>query len=128
MHAVGKGMDSPGSERLIAAADRPDPRPLWVRSGAARTCSRKRCGRCARPQRRHSCALRGKAARLHDLDQDDSGPWIRKNFPGLFYIASPGYHAGGAYHAATWSGISGDRFHGRFTGADFSHRRQSLAR
>ena len=53
-------------------------------------------------------------------DQDDSGPWLRKTFPALFYIASPGMHAGGAYHYATWSGISGDRFHGRFDGADFS--------
>jgi hypothetical protein len=53
-------------------------------------------------------------------DQDDSGPWIRKTFPSLFYIASPGIHAGGAYHEATWSGISGDKFHGRFAGADFS--------
>jgi hypothetical protein len=53
-------------------------------------------------------------------DQDDSGPWIRKTFPDLFYIASPGLHAGGAYHFATWSGISGDNFHARFTGADFS--------
>jgi hypothetical protein len=53
-------------------------------------------------------------------DQDDSGPWLRKNFPMLFYIASPGIHAGGAYHHATWSAISGDNFHGRFAGADFS--------
>jgi hypothetical protein len=53
-------------------------------------------------------------------DQDDSGPWIRKNFPNLFYIVSPGYAPGGAYHFATWSGISGDKVHGRFTGADFS--------
>jgi hypothetical protein len=53
-------------------------------------------------------------------DQDDSGPWTRREFPKLFYICSPGYHAGGAYHYATWSGISGDRFHGRFVGADFS--------
>ena len=53
-------------------------------------------------------------------DQDDSGPWIRKTFPGLFYIVSPGPHGGGAYHFATWSGASGDRFHGRFVGADFS--------
>lgn len=53
-------------------------------------------------------------------DQDDSAPWIRKTFPDLFYIASPGFHAGGAYHFATWSGISGDYFHGRFTGADYS--------
>ena len=53
-------------------------------------------------------------------DQDDTGPWLRKTFPKLFYIASPGMHAGGAYHYATWSGISGDNFHGRFVGADFS--------
>jgi len=53
-------------------------------------------------------------------DQDDSGPWLRATFPKLFYIASPGIHAGGAYHYSTWSGISGDRFHGRFEGADFS--------
>ncbi len=53
-------------------------------------------------------------------DQDDSGPWLRRQFPDLFYIASPGIHAGGAYHHATWSGISGDYFHGRFVGADFT--------
>ena len=53
-------------------------------------------------------------------DQDNSGPWLRKEFPKLFYITSPGSNDGGAYHHATWSGISGDFFHGRFVGADFS--------
>lgn len=53
-------------------------------------------------------------------DQDDSGPWIRKTFPGVFYIISPGYHAGGAYQHSTLAGISGDKFHGRFPGANFS--------
>jgi len=53
-------------------------------------------------------------------DQDDAGPWIRKELPNLFYIVSPGFNDGGAYRYATWSGISGDRFHGRFDGADFS--------
>ena len=43
-----------------------------------------------------------------------------RRFPDLFYIASPGFSAGGAYHHATWSGISGDNFHGRFAGADFT--------
>src|SRR5690606_2615149 len=43
-----------------------------------------------------------------------------KEFPNLFYIASPGFNAGGGYHHATWSGISGDNFHGRFAGGDFS--------
>jgi hypothetical protein len=36
----------------------------------------------------------------------------------LFYVASPGFHPLGGYHHATWTGISGDNFHGRFTGAD----------
>ena len=35
-------------------------------------------------------------------DQDDSGPWIRKNFQAIFYILSPGYN----YARATWLGMS----------------------
>jgi|GEM_PF-6529596 len=35
-------------------------------------------------------------------DQDDSGIWIRNNFPGLFYIVTPGDH----YGSATWTGIN----------------------
>jgi hypothetical protein len=35
-------------------------------------------------------------------DQDDSGIWIRNNFPDLFYIVSPGDD----YGNATWMGIS----------------------
>jgi hypothetical protein len=53
-------------------------------------------------------------------DQDDTGPWIRKEFPNLFYIVSPGFADGGAYHYATWSGISGDYFHARCSGGDFT--------
>jgi cellulose-binding protein len=121
MHAVGKGMDSAGSELLIAAADRPDPRPLWVPVWGGPNVLAQALWKVR--ETRGEKQLRAFVAKLRVYtisDQDDSGPWIRKNFPGLFYIASPGYHAGGAYHAATWSGISGDRFHGRFTGADFS--------
>jgi hypothetical protein len=35
---------------------------------------------------------------------------------------SPGYeeNGGGQYHHATWVGISGDKFHGRFSGPDFT--------
>ena len=53
-------------------------------------------------------------------DQDDSGPWMRNRYPDLFYICTPGYAHDGkeGYHFATWSGISGDNFHGRFPGAN----------
>jgi hypothetical protein len=33
-------------------------------------------------------------------DQDDSGAWMRREFPTLFYIVSPG-----GYGGATWTGI-----------------------
>jgi hypothetical protein len=40
-------------------------------------------------------------------DQDNSGPWIRLNFPQIPYIAS--VHSWLQYSRATWSGISGNR-------------------
>jgi hypothetical protein len=43
-------------------------------------------------------------------DQDDAGPWIRLNFPKIFYIAS--VHAFNMYGLAAWSGISGESYVG----------------
>ena len=121
MQAVGEGKDSPGSEALVAAADRNDPRPLWVPvwggpNVLAQALWKVRATRTPDQLERFVSKLR-----VYTIsDQDDSGPWLRKTFPGLFYIVSPGVGAAGAYHHATWSGISGDRFSGRFAGADFS--------
>jgi hypothetical protein len=121
MTAVGQGMDSPGSQRLIEVVDRDDPRPVWVLAWGGPNCLAQalwtvRATRSAAALDRFVAKLR-----VYTIsDQDDSGPWIRKEFPPLFCITSPGFNAGGAYHHATWSGISGDFFHGRFAGADFS--------
>jgi hypothetical protein len=121
MAAVGEGKDSPGSDLVVQAVDREDPRPVWVvvwggPNVLAQALWKVRATRSPDDADRFVSRLR-----VYTIsDQDDSGPWIRKTFPKLFYIASPGIHAGGAYHQATWSGISGDKFHGRFTGADFS--------
>jgi hypothetical protein len=120
LKAVGKGMDSAGSQLLIAAVDRKDPRPVWVAvwggpNVLAQALWKVRATRSRRELRQFVAKLR-----VYTIsDQDDSGPWLRRNFPELFYIVSPGFHDGGAYHHATWSGIGGDRFHGRFSGADF---------
>ena len=121
MAAVGAGMDSPGSDRIIEVVDRDDPRPVWVTVWGGPNCLAQALWKVRAT--RSPEALQKFVARLRVYtisDQDDSGPWLRKTFPALFYIASPGIHAGGAYHHATWTGISGDRFHGRFPGADFS--------
>ena len=121
MEGVGEGKDSPGSELLIKAVDRDDPRPLWVPvwggpSVLAQALSKVRATRSPADLAKFVARLR-----VYTIsDQDDSGPWIRQKFPELFYIVSPGINAGGGYHHAMWSGISGDVFHGRFAGADFS--------
>lgn len=121
MEAVGDGHDSPGSELLIRALDRDDPRPLWVPvwggpNVLAQALWKLRAMRSSEALARAVAKLRVYAI----SDQDDSGPWMRREFPELFYVVSPGFNAGGAYHHATWSGISGDHFHARCDGADFT--------
>lgn len=121
MNAVGEGMDSSGSELLIAAADRDESRPLWVTAWGGPNVLAQALWKVRETRSPEALAKFVSKLRVYTIsDQDDSGPWIRKEFPELFYIASPGIHPGGAYHFATWSGISGDKFHARFPGADFS--------
>jgi len=121
MKAVGEGQDSPGSERIIQVMDRDDPRPVWVLVWGGPNCLAQALWKVRATSPAGALEKFVSKLRVYTIsDQDDSGPWIRRTFPGLFYIASPGVHAGGAYHYATWSGISGDNFHGRFVGADFS--------
>ena len=121
MNAVGESNDSSGSELLIEAVDRDDPRPLWVTVWGGPNVLAQALWKVKATRSPEALEKFVAKLRVYTIsDQDNSGPWIRKTFPDLFYIASPGMHAGGAYHYATWSGISGDQFHGRFTGADFS--------
>jgi hypothetical protein len=121
MTAVGPGMDSSGSDMIIRVVDRDDPRPIWVLVWGGPNCLAQALWKVRMTRAPDDVAKFVAKLRVYTIsDQDDSGPWIRKTFPNLFYIASPGVHAGGAYHHATWSGISGDNFHGRFVGADFS--------
>lgn len=118
--AVGEGKDSPASEQLIRVVDQDDPRPLWVTvwggpNVLAQALWKVKKSRSAKELKKFVSKLR-----VYTIsDQDDSGPWIRTEFPDLFYITSPGFSSGGAYHHATWSGISGDQFHARCDGADF---------
>ncbi len=121
MAAVGETMDSPASKLLIEVVDRPDPRPVWVPVWGGPNVLAQALWRVRATRSKAALAKFVGKLRVYTIsDQDDSGPWIRRNFPGLFFIASPGVHDGGAYHFATWSGIGGDKFHGRFGGADFA--------
>lgn len=101
MAAVGEGRDSEGSEWIIRMLDQPDERPLWVAAwGGPNTLAQ---ALFKLRQTRSEAELKRLVAKLRVYtisDQDDSGPWIRRNFPDLFYIVSPG-----GYGAATWTGI-----------------------
>lgn len=123
MKGVGEGKDSAGSEALIAAVDREDVRPLWVTAWGGTNVLAQALWKVSKTRSQGDLARFVAKLRVYAIsDQDDSGPWIREAFPDLFYIVSPGFEEndGGGYHFATWTGISGDRFHGRFDGADFS--------
>lgn len=57
-------------------------------------------------------------------DQDDTGAWIRSNFPDVFYIAS--VHGWNQYGMAAWTGISGEKYYGFDQGGpDFSKMEKS---
>ncbi|MEM6800018.1 MAG: nucleoside hydrolase-like domain-containing protein [Bacteroidota bacterium] len=128
MAGVGLGQDSEGSDWVIKVLGREDDRPLWITAWGGANILAQALWRLKREKSPEELANIIARLRVYTIsDQDDSGPWIRKTFPNLFYIVTPGKEervdrrgGGGAYHYATWSGISGDRFHGRFMGADFS--------
>lgn len=121
MGAVGTGKDSEGSEWLLQCLDKKDDRPLWVLVWGGPNCLAQALWKLRMSRTPDEVNRLVSKLRVYTIsDQDDSGPWIRKSFPELFYICSPGTNDRGAYHHATWTGISGDKFHGRFSGADFS--------
>jgi hypothetical protein len=119
--AVGLDKLSEGAKAIIAAADHDDPRPLWISVwGGANTLAQALTHvRATRPPD----ALARLVARLRVYsisDQDDAGPWIRREFPGLFYTVKPSLPDGADYAGATWTGISGDAYYRNGDGADAS--------
>lgn len=112
---------SPGAAALIASARTNDQRPLWVALwGGANTLAQALAhARTTLPS--HELDQLIARLRVYSIsDQDDAGPWIRREFPGLSYIVSPSSQDGGDYARATWTGISGDQFYRNGTGANFN--------
>ena len=122
MDGVGQGKMSAGSQLIIEAIDKPDPRPVWVCVWGGVNCLAQALWEVQQSRSPAEVDRFISKLRVYTIsDQDNSAPWIRQQFPNLFYIVSPGYeeNGGGGYHHSTWVGISGDKFHGRFEGANF---------
>jgi hypothetical protein len=121
MSGVGSDRMTAGAAQILRAADRDDPRPLWITVwGGANTLAQALLH--ARDTRSaDDLAKLVNKLRVYSIsDQDDAGPWIRREFPSLFYIAMPSTPDGDQYAMATWTGISGDQFYKNSPGADFT--------
>jgi hypothetical protein len=121
MESVGPDKVSPGAELIIRAAERADPRPLWVLGwGGANTLAQALSTVRSTRTVAQAAAIVAKLRVYTISDQDDAGPWIRREFPALHYVASPSSQNGEEYYTATWTGISGDRYYRNAPGADFT--------
>jgi hypothetical protein len=119
--ATGKDKMSAGAEAILRAADRNDARPLWVCIwGGANTLAQALLHARSTRKPAELDKLIGKLRVYSISDQDDAGPWIRREFPQLFYIVQPSAPNSGEYLYATWTGISGDAYYQNGVGADFT--------
>lgn len=103
MLGVGENKDTEGSDWIIAELEKDDARPLWISVwGGANTLAQALYKIKNTNTKNEAKKLIAKLRIYTISDQDDSGIWIRNNFPDLFYIVSPGDH----YGSATWNGIN----------------------
>ena len=121
MAEVGERKASAGSRALAQAIEREDARPLWICVwGGANTLAQALFDLRAanKPEEMNTLISRLRVSSISD--QDDAGPWIRREFPSLLYIAMPSPPNSEEYYYATWTGISGDLYYRNCDGADTS--------
>ena len=103
MQGVGEGKDSEGSDWIIKILEQQDNRPLWISVWGGPNTLAQALWKIQKTKRPEEAEKLYKKLRIYTIsDQDDSGPWIRKNFPSVFFIVTPGYN----YAKATWVGIA----------------------
>ena len=112
MQGVGRDKDTPGSNRIIEVVDANDERPVWVTAWGGANCLAQALWRVREDRTPAQLEEFVSRIRVYTIsDQDDSGPWMRREFPNLFYVVSPGGERSAEYYQATWTGISGDRYY-----------------
>jgi hypothetical protein len=103
MQGVGKGKDSEGSNWIIKVLEEKDERPLWIAVWGGSNVLAQALYTIKQTKPEAEAKKLIAKLRVYTIsDQDDTGIWMRNNFPGLFYIVSPGDD----YGSATWSAIN----------------------
>jgi hypothetical protein len=102
MEGVGERKDSQGSEWIIKVLEENDERPLWICVWGGPNTLAQALHKIRKIKTEVEVKRLMAKLRVYTIsDQDDSGIWIRKNFPDLFYIVSPG-----GYGSSTWIAIN----------------------
>lgn len=119
--AVAAAKSTAGSAALLRAMQRQDSRPLWICLwGGANTLAKALLDLRANADGTTVARVVSRLRVYSISDQDDAGPWIRREFPALFYIVKPSSPNSSDYYATTWTGISGDEYYRNGEGADSS--------
>ncbi|MCK4745646.1 MAG: DUF1593 domain-containing protein, partial [Bacteroidales bacterium] len=102
MGGVGEDKDTEGSDWIIRVLEHEDERPVWVSVWGGPNTLAQALWKIRETRNAREASRLIKKLRVYTIsDQDDSGPWMRKEFPELFYVVSPGN-----YFAATWLAIA----------------------
>lgn len=122
------GVDQPlseGGQLLYSRIIAPSSKPLWVLCwGGTNTLAQTLLKIDDKYPPEDSKRLFSRLRVYAISDQDDTGAWIRNNFPDIFYIAS--IHGWNQYGMAAWTGISGERYYGFDQGGpDFTKMEKS---
>lgn len=87
MADVGEGHDTPGSELIIRAVDRKDPRPVWINAWGGMNTVAQALWKVKHTRSAADVAKFVSKLRIYDvLGQCDAGAWIAKNFPDIIYL------------------------------------------
>ncbi len=93
MTDVGEGKDSKGAELIITAADRNDPRPIWVQFWGGGNNLAQAIWKVKHTRSESELGRFLSKLRVFDiLGQDDTGAWMAKEFPELFFIRATGVY------------------------------------
>lgn len=103
MEGVGQGHDSQGSDWIVNVLKKNDDLPVWFAVWGGPNTLAQALWKIKNTMPAQVAEKIYKKVRVYTIsDQDDSGPWIRKNFPSIFFVVTPGYN----YGKATWLGMS----------------------
>jgi Protein of unknown function (DUF1593) len=103
MQGVGDNKNSEGSDWIIKVLEKNDDRPVWFPVWGGSNTLAQALWKIKNTKSATEAEKLYNKIRVYTIsDQDDTGPWIRKNFPTIFYVVTPGYN----YAKATWLGIA----------------------